>query len=348
MKMGNEYLKVNAPQKYIRVSLEKDMFNQPIHPNNKKIFGTLMDNDYMVSFTKELCQKIDEKLVKYGIDGYDLRVVEITYVNVDDMRLYVKWNTAMIFDRLVSLKTVKAYREFAMRQFLSIFDVLDEYYIDERHLNISPIGNLENFITGISLAITSGKCNYLFKDNTGYVKFSSDSNIIVEIGLSESIDINTVFNIISLLHNSSIEYKFKVLWGKVEIHYAPFFNSGFKFLDIFNNSERDFLEFGIILKKLFFKKDVFINYVSDCLSFNFRSGFVFDFLIKSFDEKSIFKYKSHDKVCTHTKNKLLLKDYVLENLLIDFVLKYEKLEKDELEYHKNSLSYKLYNSFMLK
>ena len=77
--MGNEYLKVNAPQKYIRVSLEKDMFNQPIHPNNQKIFGTLMDNDYMVSFTKELCQKIDEKLVKYGIDGYDLRVVEITY-----------------------------------------------------------------------------------------------------------------------------------------------------------------------------------------------------------------------------------------------------------------------------
>lgn len=53
--MGNEYLKVNAPQKYIRVSLEKDMFNQPIHPNNQEIFGTLMDNDYMVSFTKELC-----------------------------------------------------------------------------------------------------------------------------------------------------------------------------------------------------------------------------------------------------------------------------------------------------
>lgn len=159
--MGNEYLKVNAPQKYIRVSLEKDMFNQPIHPNNQEIFGTLMDNDYMVSFTKELCQKIDEKLVKYGIDGYDLRVVEITYVNVDDMRLYVKWNTAMIFDRLVSLKTVKAYREFAMRQFLSIFDVLDEYYIDERHLNISPIGNLENFIISsilqCSLYLLTGK-----------------------------------------------------------------------------------------------------------------------------------------------------------------------------------------------
>ena len=346
--MGNEYLKVNAPQKYIHVSLEKDMFNQPIHPNNPTIFGTIIDNDYMVSFTKELCQKIDEKLVKYGIDGYDLRVIEITYVNVDDMRLYVKWNTAMIFDRLVSLKTVKAYREFAMRQFLSIFDVLDEYYIDERHLNISPIGNLENFITGISLAITSRKCNYLFKDNTGYVKFSSDSNIIVEIGLSESIDINTVFNIISLLHNSSIEYKFKVIWGNVEIHYAPFFNSGFKFLDIFNNSDRNFLEFGIILKKLFFKKDVFINYVSDCLSFNFRSGFVFDFLIKSSDGKSIFKYKSHDKVSTHTKNKLSLKNYVLENLLINFALKYEKIEKDEIEYNKNSLSYKLYNSFMLK
>ena len=345
--MGNEYLKVNAPQKYIHVSLEKDMFNQPIHPNNPTIFGTLMDNDYMVSFTKELCQKIDEKLVKYGIDGYDLRVVEITYVNVDDMRLYVKWNTAMIFDRLVSLKTVKAYRELAMRQFLSIFDVFDEYYIDEKHLNISPIGNLEKFITGISLAITSVKCNYLFQDNTGYVKFFSDSNT-VEIGLSESIDINTVFNIVSLLHNSSIEYKFKVLWGKLEIHYAPFFNSGFKFLDIFNNSDRDFLEFGIILKKLFFKKDVFINYVSDCLSFNFRSGFILDFLIKSSDGKSIFKYKSHDKVCIHTKNKLLLKDYVLENLLIDFALKYEKIEKDELEYHKNSLSYKLYNSFMLK